>query len=379
MTRFMLFSILFFVFIKKIKCNIICHERCLTCSSNSTLDSFECDSCIEKTYLMENTKNCYYDYEFPNYFLDDNILRPCLSPCYECIGNNNNCKSCVEGYSYNKETQTCEQCPSDQYIFILYSPENCHSKIYSTCNLKETNCSKINIDGNFECPREYPLYVEEEEKKKCVLEYFENNYNKISNKIIKTQWLNKRIKLGIDECQYISMDFSSSGNLIILSNIYYPNIRMSPRYFYGIKYNGRPLFYDQENNDFDYQKIIYSITNGYLLETQLIKIKLFNDDDDRDYYLACTFSHQSFEIIDFDNNKIIGLFSQKTFGDFNITSKLFSILELKNEKKIYLFCFIVQSSDQNYYISLQKLKFFKANIQDSFERILFTDTFYHIL
>ena len=124
---------------------------------------------------MENSKNCYYDYELPNYYLDNNILKPCSSPCYECIDNTNNCKSCIEGYSYNKKSQACEQCPSKEYIFILYSPENCLSKLYSACKLKETTCSKIEIKDDFECPREYPLYIEEEDKKECVLEYLENN------------------------------------------------------------------------------------------------------------------------------------------------------------------------------------------------------------
>ena len=372
MTNFMVDSILFFLFIKKIICEIICHERCKTCSSNSTLESFECDSCINGTYLMENSKNCYYDYELPNYYLDNNILKPCLSPCYECHDNNNKCKSCLEGYSYSKELHTCEQCPSNEYIFILYSPDNCLSKNYTTCKLIETNCSKIGIEDHFECPREYPLYIEEEEKKQCVLKYFENNHNNISNKIIKTQWLNKRTKVGVEECQYISMDFSSNGDLIIESNIYNRN-RKKPRYFYGIKYNGRPFFYDQENNEYKYQKTIDSITNGYMLESQLLRIKLYNDDEN-DYYLSCTFSHQSFEIIDFNTNKIYGLFSNNIFGDFDIFSKLFSILELKNEKKMYLFCFIVQSSDQKYYISLQKFKFFKADIQNSVERISYTYT-----
>ena len=372
MTNFMFDSILFFLFIKKIISIIICHERCKTCSFNSTPESFECDSCINGTYLMEDSKNCYYDYELPNYYLDNDTLKPCSSPCYECIGNTNNCESCIEGYSYNKESHSCEQCPSTEYIFILYSPENCLSKIYSSCKLNETTCSKIKIENDFECPREYPLYIEEEEKKQCVLKYFENNYNNISNKIIKTQWLNKRTKIGVDECQYISMDFSSNGDLIIESNIYNKN-RKKPRYFYGIKFNGRPLFYDQENNVYKYQKTIDSITNGYMLESQLIRIKLYNEDE-KDYYLSCTFSHQSFEIIDFNTNKIYGLYSNKIFGDFEIFSRLFSILELKNEKKIYLFCFIVQSSDEQYYISLQKLKFFKADIKNTVERISYSYT-----
>ena len=44
------------------------------------------------------------------------------------------------------------------------------------------------------------------------------------------------------------------------------------------------------------------------------------------------------------------------------------------KKKIYLFCFIVQSGDEKYYISLQKFKFFKADIENSFERISYTNT-----
>ena len=40
----------------------------------------------------------------------------------------------------------------------------------------------------------------------------------------------------------------------------------------------------------------------------------------------------------------------------------YSILELKNEKKTYLFCFIYRYEDYNY-ISLQKFKFHKSDCQ----------------
>ena len=52
---------------------------------------------------------------------------------------------------------------------------------------------------------------------------------------------------------------------------------------------------------------------------------------------------------------------------------IYSILELKNEKKTYLFCFIYRYEDYNY-ISLQKFKFHKSDLsqENSFEKIVYT-------
>ena len=116
-----------FIFIKlliiqKIICN--CFNRCETCSSKGiNISNQFCDICKNDTYLIENTQNCFYKYEQPNYYIDTSQkLKQCSAPCYECIDNSaNNCISCIRGYIYNKEIKECIQCPKNEYIYIGWS------------------------------------------------------------------------------------------------------------------------------------------------------------------------------------------------------------------------------------------------------------------
>ena len=236
-------NFIFFVIIilRRILSQIQCHSRCKTCTIEGDTFNHNCDICMDDTYKLENTNNCYYTYELPNYYYDNvnQILKRCQSPCYEC-SDENNCISCERGYFSEK----CDKvCPIDEFIYILDEVEKCQGKESSvfSCDLKKTICSNITINDNFECPREYPIYVQNSHE--CVMEYNENNNilikDKKSNKIIRKQQLNKIIKIGVENCWYINMAFSSNKDLIIESHIYnFSSIDYS-RYFYGIKKNGR--------------------------------------------------------------------------------------------------------------------------------------------
>ena len=187
----------YFIFIKlliiqKIICN--CFDRCETCSSKGiNIYNQFCDICKNNTYLIENTQNCFYKYEQPNYYIDTSQkLKQCPSSCYECLDNSmDSCISCIRGYFYNKETNKCMQCPINEYIYILDGVENCKDKdengnnIY--CNLKITECSGKTLLEEMECPREYPLLINKLNSKECVLEYIDDKNNfQISNRIIRT-------------------------------------------------------------------------------------------------------------------------------------------------------------------------------------------------
>ena len=66
-----------------------------------------------------------------------------------------------------------------------------------------------------ECPREYPLLINNLNSKECVLEYIDNNNNNflISNRIIRTQWMNNFIQIGEKGGSYVSFTFNSKGDL----------------------------------------------------------------------------------------------------------------------------------------------------------------------
>ena len=99
--------------------------------------------------------------------------------------------------------------------------------------------------------------------------------------------MNKIIKIGENNCWYITGDFSSQGDLILETNNYEYNTINKKRYFYGIKSNGRSFFYDNEAQKFNEIKIIEANTNYKKFESRLIKLKLVNDE--KDYFLSCNF------------------------------------------------------------------------------------------
>ena len=364
------FYILFFI-IEYINAQTSCDKNCDICSPSLDNLNSECEKCINNTYMEEDTKYCFYKKERPNFYFDEalNILKSCALPCYECSDNSSNCLSCERGYILNKETKQCIPCSTDNYIFIIDQSEKCYPPEHPFfCKKKRTECTKISINDNFECPREYPILYEYNDRKECVLEYPINNYT-ISSKIIKTQWLNNMIPLGIDEIWYMTSTFSSNNDLIIESHLYNETQPMTERFFYGISSNGRPLFYNSDNQTYLNYKLFTVDTIFSKFESQLIKIKLFNNTE-KDYYLNIGFSNSLIEIVDFYKNKIYSNSLFRLTGFINWSSKYFSILELKNENNVYMLCFIGEIESE-FYLVLQKYKFYKEDIslEDSYEKI----------
>ena len=150
-------------------------------------------------------------------------------------------------------------------------------------------------------------------------------------KIILPQRLNKINQISISNTRYTSIEFSSKKDLIIGSFIYTKNIAKQ-RYFYGITSNGRSLFYDQENDKFINEKTINADISSQKYEHELIRIKLINCDE-KDYYLSCSISNHSLEIINLYNNTIIVIDPSNLFGYAKWSTRLFNILGLNNEEK----------------------------------------------
>ena len=351
-----------------------CYDKCLECTELGDDTNHKCTSCkYENNYLLET--NCYYDYELPQCYLSsvDNQFHYCSENCYECKENEEKCMSCKRGYKYNSELYTCTICDSNKYIYVSDEVELCQGLENGrfACGLKYTICTDIDKSlENYECPREYPLFLVGTETKECALEKYESSTHIISNQIIKTQWLNNIAQIGVGQCWYITKSYSSNGDLILETSIYDgddENINKN-RYFHGINSNGRPLFYDSDNDQFINNKEMEAITNLEVYESQSIKINLV--DDDKDYYLRCSFTETSIEITDFYNNKIIGISQYIFIGSFYWSTKIFDIIELINEPKVYLFCFIVISSPS--YVLFQKYKFYKPDLneENSYEKIL---------
>ena len=222
---------------------------------------------------------------------------------------------------------------------------------------------------NNECPKEAPLL--DKNSGSCVYDSYDESKNEISNSIIKIQWLNKINQIGEIKTWFIGTDFSSEGDLIIQSFIYDGGVVILERYFYGIKNNGRALFYNEENG-FTNQILINSSSTAFKFESEFIRIKL-NNDDGKDYYLSSCFGNYAIETIDFGNNKIFGIPQDNFFGDILITSKIYSVFELNKEPKNYLFCYIGFNS-LYYYLIFQKFIFKNIDIsqENSYEKISYS-------
>ena len=217
---------------------------------------------------------------------------------------------------------------------------------------------------DFECGLDEPLY--DITTNSCVISSFDENKHKISNNIIKKQWQNRINQIGIEGNWYMGYDISSNGDLIIQSIRYFSGTLIKERVFYGIKSNGRELFFDEEENKFINQITINSSTIYKKFESEFIKIKLINDD--KDYYLSSSFSNHTIEIINLNDNEITGVFQGLLF-DQEVISFRYSIFELSLSPKTYMFGFIIKN-DSNLYLSLQKFQFYKTdlNLEDSFNK-----------
>ena len=228
--------------------------------------------------------------------------------------------------------------------------------IISIIEIKIVDNETIN---DFECPRDFPLLKKDSAEIECIYENYTSTKHEISNKIIKAQWLNRINQLGVFKTWFFATDLSSESDLIIQSLIYEGSLD-TKRYFYGLKKNGRSLYYNSDNNNYVNQITLNSATTVKKFESHLIKIKLSNNDN-RDYYLSSGFSNNTIEIIDFYNNKIIGIPQAEICRYSSWASIIFSILDLTNEERTYMFCFIGNNKNDSY-IVLQKFKFYDIDI-----------------
>ncbi|KAL4499147.1 hypothetical protein ABPG72_017049 [Tetrahymena utriculariae] len=149
-----------------------CNTQCQTCFGPS---NFECNSCIEGTYLDKAKNNCVPECPI-KYFGDStsNKCRECIDKCDEC-SDDKTCKKCSGGYFLHKG-QCVNQCPtkffndtsSQQCIKCAYTCLTCFDATDNGCLTCITETFK-NTDNNSclyenECPSgRYP----DRNTKKC--------------------------------------------------------------------------------------------------------------------------------------------------------------------------------------------------------------------
>ena len=213
-------------------------------------------SCISPEYLLEDTTLCVEKEQYPNYYVDnDNILKKCDYPCYECSKAsdeiNQNCLSCERGYQFDSITNNCIKCPKNKYKYIYSSYDTCIDSNEKYCKKEITKCTLLTYDLFKGCPLELPILIES--KKMCVsknicdssdflngictfsyVPYIKSRTINPKN-FLKNEELKDKHNLGVFTDDYGNLLFEACGD------------SDKQRFFYGIKKNGKANFTDEEN------------------------------------------------------------------------------------------------------------------------------------
>jgi len=159
-----------------------------------------------------------------------------------------------------------------------------------------------------ECPRDKPILISENcNLQYCTKEQFNSKTCIINNSIIKTQWLNNLIKIGVLKYRYINFASYSNGDMVIEATSYPEEAK---RYFYGLKRNGRPLFKNKNNNtnETPYYMIETNKFNNYKGKYEsksiIIKSSETGENNGKEYFLSIPSLDNYAELFDFENDKI---------------------------------------------------------------------------
>ena len=224
--------------------------------------------------------------------------------------------------------------------------------------------------------------------KYCTEEEFSTGKCIKDNNIIKTQWLNNIIKFG-DKTRFSKMAKYSNGDIVAIAKAEdYPN-----SYFYGLKENGRPLFFigGKENpynklnstssnyNPFQYSNNMYNWNNynnynKQSEEGEILAIKIGADKigaDNEEYIINFQRLDCNYELYDFDNNYIYNAQSSLIFGIYDppktlnyinyiIGSIRGSLFNLKNSQN-FIYAGIFRKYNYNYNTNNNEFNYYNFN------------------
>ena len=177
--------------------------------------------------------------------------------------------------------------------------------------------------------------------------------------------INNIIHLGGENFRYNHFSLNSKGDMIIDTSAFPGN---KERRFFGLKKNGRPYFYDENNIETPYRSLFVSgleNTNQQKIEgeSSFIIISKSNNSVIEEYLLSFSKEDNYVELYDFENNQIITEKSNEFF-DKIIVSNICSFF--KAESRIggnynYYFGFIYNDNN-NFKFYIQRNYFSSKNI-----------------
>ena len=177
--------------------------------------------------------------------------------------------------------------------------------------------------------------------------------------------INNIIELGGEGFRFSHFSLNSKGDMIIDTTSFPGN---NERRFYGIKRNGRPYFFDENNIETPYrilfakdlentnQKKTYAESNFIILSKQ-------KTEEPKEYLLSFSGADNYIELYDFDNNKIWFGRTTEVFGN-TITSEVNTFI--KSKSTIY--------DNYNYYVAYNYYDDLTSNYRIYLGRIFFTST-----
>ena len=180
----------------------------------------------------------------------------------------------------------------------------------------------------------------------CSKEDFISNNCKISNSIIKIQWITNIIMVGERYFRYQNLAKFSNGDLIFETSPYsYFN---SKRIFYGLKKNGRFYFKNKTNEE---MTSFYSLT-GTLNKFESINAIIISNDR-KEYFMSIGRLTTHTEIFDFENEKIYNATTIDLIK-FNNSNLADNIVYLNSTLNCFIYPIIIKLND-SLYTTIQQL------------------------
>ena len=214
---------------------------------------------------------------------------------------------------------------------------------------------KINAEIT-ECLKSTPIYVKSSdscELKYCKSDDFSSGECKILNDKVKIQWLNNIITISDFNFRYVNFGKYDNGDMVIGTSEY-PGTK--DREFYGIKYNGRPIFI-KDSKETQYYKTEIPDDKFGMFEGEGKVVK--TQPDRKEYYFYLSKLSNFAEMFDLESgNKYYTLAA--TFGGItSILSLRHAIVEIndENDNYYYIIGFVGCNENENIYIYIRKYIF----------------------
>ena len=226
--------------------------------------------------------------------------------------------------------------------------------------------NNIKLCSFMECERDKPFLKENTCISSCKTEEISKGICIINNDIIKTQWLNNIIIIGGKEYIYINVESSEANNLYYLSSSFPAS---NVRKFYILNNEGFGLF--DKNNPF-ITLIVDDPENKGRFESDILLIKLFSSNDNKEYLINLSLGIQNAELYDFYNKNIYFNIMEKTFGQTNINTLIGTHFKLKlsseQNQNIYLIGILAHkypTSAGEPNLFLKKVNFYSLDISNN--------------